>query len=548
MNIAMVVGGGGFQGLPVLRSLHAIGWRAIVADSVTESLNQFEADVFHPMPEAKYNEAFRAEMLMVSQRYGVKAIFPTTMYDLPVLAELRPELESRGVHVFASSPELVTLLSDKMQTMSVSRKAGLLVLPTVDPDCHDFSYPLVGKPRQGWGGLGIVKVATSKEWLESAQKKFAASYLWQRKLAQFVEWSVDFAIGYEGDCSPMVCRRRLRTSGGFAVLSDVAESPRVENLARRTASWLIEMGGCGLFNIQILEEPDGSLWLSDLNPRPGTSSTCTLSVGINLVEFLLTSKLVRNNSRHGIVIRTLSEHFLPKLARQINGVVFDLDETLICQKSWMQAKLEKMLIEFPEPVEPTQLICFRLEASRIIDEGPWHQLIDIALERSGLPSSLSEKLIYLWRTISPENIVIHQDALAFIRALQTRNIPIALLSDNPAASQYQKITLLPCDIHFKSIILTDTLSAPKPDPKGFLVAAESLSLSPKNLLMIGDSPWRDGVGALRAGYASALIIQRCGSMTNSLRSLFEQEYPDVADRISWIDSLFGADRILEFSA
>lgn len=547
MSIAMIAGGGGFQGLPVLRALHAMGWRVLVADSVAESLNRFEADFFAHVPEARHLDSFCKAIESLVQHYGIEAVFTTTMYDLPVLAKLRPQLEQVGVRVFASSPALVDLLSDKSRAMSAAHSAGLPVLKMVDPTTYDFSRPLIGKPIHGWGGTGMITAADKNTWLQATLNKPTDTYIWQRKIEDFCEWSVDFAVRSDGACSPMVSRRRIRTTGGFAVISQIDGSRAIEELALRTANWLAETGGCGLFNIQFLEEPDGTLWLNDINPRPGTSSVCALATGVNLVDFLLNDDSTPVCSRPGIVIRTLDERFLPYIEQEIKGVVFDLDETLICQKRWMQDKLEIVTTLAHELLEPAQLSSFRLEALRVIDEGPWPQLIDVALARSGAPTSLSAELIKLWRNAKPESVTLHQDTASFLQALQARNIPTALLSDNPAASQKQKIFRLPGHVKFDSIVLTDELSSPKPDTKGFIAVAESLSLPSENLLMVGDSPWRDALGAIRAGYAGALIIKRSGSMSNPLQMIFNNEFPEAASKIIWTDSLYGIDRIFRLS-
>lgn len=499
MKTAIITGGGGFQGLPVLRSLHAIGWSVVIADSVMESLNRFETDNFHKVAETQCFEVFRHELLHLVRQYSALAVFPTTMYDLLVLARLRPELELLGVQVFVSSVDLVILLSDKIKAMIAAEAAGLPVLPSEDPAQHDFSYPLLGKPAQGWGNIGLIQVLSLKQWCEIVQKRSTETYLWQRKLENFTEWSVDFAIKTNTDCSPMVCRRRVRTTGGFAVVSELDAFPAVECLAAQVAAWLKEEGGCGLFNIQFLEEPDGSIWLSDINPRPGTSSVCALVAGLNLVEFLLSDRLLPQRAKAGLVVRSLHERFLPKQTQSIRGVVFDLDETLICQKSWMRAKLELILPYCQNLFEAASLALFRAEVLRLIDEGPWHQLIDIALARASLPKTLAKLLIAKWREVHPETIILHQDARALVRKLLMQGIPVALLSDNPAASQRQKIARLPQDIHFGSVVFTEELSAPKPDVKGFVTVAENMSILPENLMMIGDSPWRDGLGASRAG-------------------------------------------------
>lgn len=543
---ALLVGGGGFQGLPVLRALHALGWRVVVADSVFDSLNRFEADAFHLMPEVRHASAFRTELTSLIERHAAKAVFPTTMYDLPALAALRPELEQRGVRVFASSATLVALLSDKREAMQAMAQAGLPVLPEIDPERHDFAFPLIGKPVRGWGGLGILKAASRPVWQDLDRRGVAQDILWQRELGEFCEWSVDFALRADGVCSPLVCRRRLRASGGFAILSEVVAPAPVEAFALQAAAWLAQAGGLGLFNIQFLQERGGAIWLSDVNPRPGTSSGAALSAGVNLVEFLLDQGVECHRPQAGIAVRSLRDRFLPRLECPVRAVVFDLDETLICQKSWMQSKLQIVLRGLEGLWAPTNLTRFQAEALRVIDEGPWPQLIDVALNRSGLPGTDAARLIGLWRQASPPAIKLHQDAWALARALQVRGIPLALLSDNPAASQRQKIALLPSDVQFRSVVLTDELAAPKPDVRGFLAAAEGLGLAPESLLMVGDSPWRDALGALHAGYAGALVIQRQASMSNPMRELFDSVHGEVArERVVWTDSLFGIEHVLE---
>ena len=89
----------------------------------------------------------------------------------------------------------------------------------------------------------------------------------------------------------------------------------------------------------------------------------------------------------------------------------------------------------------------------------------------------------LWRVAHPEEIVIHQDCLSLIESLQAQYVPIALLSDNPAASQWQKIARLPDHIAFSTIVLTDVFSAPKPDCRGFLKVAEDLNMPPESMIL-----------------------------------------------------------------
>ena len=107
-----------------------------------------------------------------------------------------------------------------------------------------------------------------------------------------------------------------------------------------------------------------------------------------------------------------------------------------------------------------------------------------------------------------------------IDVLREAGIRIAVVTDNPAASQRQKLARAPFLASVDTVVLTDELGAPKPDPDGYVAAAQRLGLAPREMIAIGDSPWRDGLGALAAGFAGAVIAPRRGGMGNATRGRF----------------------------
>lgn len=542
---ALIVGGGGLQGLPVLRAAKAAGWRAIVADSLSDNINRYEADKYFVAPPVADLPGFTTFLRDLISRENIQAIFPTTMYDLPVLAELRPALETLGVQVYASSPALVAILEDKKITAD---EAGgtLPMLPSVQPEQHDFSYPLIGKPRRGWGGRDILHLDDQRQFEHAATRYCLDDYLWQRRITAFREWSIDFAIRPDGSVSPLVERLRVRSSGGYAVISDIVRGVGPTNAAMETANWLASKGGIGLFNIQFLQDED-RFWLTDINPRPGTSSVSALAAGANLVYYLLSEARPQYSISEGILVRTLNETFIEKSICGAKGVIFDLDETIIDQKLWMLRKLA-MMIESTTHLLGNKVSSFRSAAVQIIDEGPWDRLIDVALARADVSGSVAPALISAWRFAWPESISVHSDAQGLAEDIVEQGIPFAIVSDNPAFSQQQKLRRLPAPWSSATAILTDELNAAKPDPAGFLLAAEKLEVPVDDLIFIGDSPWRDALGALRAGYRGAVVVQRDGAMHNTRRQLFEQYYPEFAQRVSWVKSLAGLGHLVKRAA
>jgi FMN phosphatase YigB (HAD superfamily) len=153
-------------------------------------------------------------------------------------------------------------------------------------------------------------------------------------------------------------------------------------------------------------------------------------------------------------------------------------------------------------------------------------------------------LIERWRAAHPRAATVYPDAAAMIRDLREAGVRVAVVTDNPAASQRQKLARLPFASSFDAVVLTDELGAPKPDPRGYLAAAGQLGLAPREMIAVGDSPWRDGLGALAAGYAGAVIAPRRGGMCNATAARFAGARAEAAARVQWVDDLRAVPRML----
>ena len=367
---------------------------------------------------------------------------------------------------------------------------------------------------------------------------------WQPKVAEFTEWSVDFAVDEKGRLSPLVARERLRTSGGFAVVSRVDAAAPVADVARRTALWLADKGACGVLNVQILVEPSGAQWVNDINLRPGTSSGAALAAGVNLAAFMLLQTAGATAPTSGVFVRTLRDQFVPfAFERRIAAVALDLDDCLIDQKAWMDAKLSLVLEQWHEFADPRLRAPFEAAARSVVDEGPWDRLLDVAVRNSGVDNALVPVLIERWRTAHPQAVAAYPDAVGLIDALRKAGIRIAVVTDNPAASQRQKLARAPFLSSVDTVVLTAELGAPKPAPDGYVAAAQHLGLAPCDMIAIGDSPWRDGLGALAAGFAGAVIAPRRGGMGNATRGRFLRP-PRGCAQIHWVEDLRAVPRML----
>ncbi|MBD8881294.1 HAD-IA family hydrolase [Rhodanobacter sp. 7MK24] len=542
MKTALVVSAGGFQGLGIVRALQRLDrTRVLVCDIHSEHLVRYVCGECFVAPPLADEQAFETFLLDLARHEHVDAIFPATAYELLTLARLRNPLVDLGVVVAVAGEELTTTLLDKLRTHHFLDNAGLPVPALLDPLAHDYAQPLFGRPREGWGGRGTVLLRSREEAL-AHQGDFAA-HVWSTWLSDFEEYSADFAIDPHGHTSPVVLRRRLRTSGGFAVISTSVHDPHIAAIAQRTAAAIAAAGGCGIYNIQVVAPPDGIAFVSDVNPRTGTSATHALAEGINLPGFFMgactTAAVPDLSARRAVkTVRVLEDVVVPLLHPAPRGIVFDLDDTLVKHKEWMLEKLQLIYADvFSAWVERS---AFLLCAGQLIDEGERAFLIDRLLALLALPESLRTTAMDAYRAAIVAETPLFSDVEATLSALKTAGLPLAILTDNPPATQRVKIRQAPALGCIDAVVCSREHGGEKPAAAAFLQAAHALGVDPAQLVMIGDNYFRDGVGAIRAGYMHALIIRRNGTLLSSNEALAATVPGAISRRIDVVDSLLSA--------
>lgn len=544
-NIA-IVSGGGFQGSALIKSLTPVqSFRIVLLDCYEENINRYFVDEFYRVPLLVQEDKFISELQTIVADENISVVFPSTEYELPVLSRHRIELESTGMKLAVCGPEILGDLSDKKLFYARLRQLGLPTLESYNGEDNSSAiFPLIGKPRKGWGARDIIIAKDQNEFLK-LEKNSPETHVWQKFLAEFEEYSFDFGIGFDGSISPIVSRKRVKTLSGFAVVSDSENIPEIELHVRSLAAWLAQNNGVGLFNVQALCEPDGKFYFSDMNPRIGTSAVHGLGEGINLPKFVVESASQNTadrkpgnatNRKRVRMVRQLQEHYLPILdTAKIKGVVFDLDDTLIDHKRWIVAKLNGLWNELR--LELPEFSRFMKTALRLVEEGPRDTLLDRLMIELDLRPDLRMTMIETYRHFQPSDIAVYSDAIRCIEQLREQSLALGLLTENPVVSQQQKLDVFPYTADFDQIIFCRDVGVEKPNPKPFELMAERLDLAPDQLIMVGDNLYRDVLGALSADYNCAVWLDRKASFFNFDQTLFSESYPEFSDSYYRVSTL-----------
>ena len=544
----LVVSGGGFQGLAVLKGLRRLeSVRIVLADCYKQIVGQQFAHRSYVVPRIERTDEFRRALFEICRRERIDLAIPSTDYELPFLAREREEFDGRGVKVAISGERFLDVMRHKGRLYGCLAEHGIAVLPTFDRPTNDGPFPLIGKPVRGWGGRGLIVVNSPEELSGHDLDALEDKYVWQPYLTECQEFSLDFAIGFAQELSPISIRRRIRTAGGFAVIAQSADDAVLRQIGERTAGMIAVSGGCGLFNVQLLRQ-HGRCFVSDVNPRVGVSSVFALGEGLNLPGFLCeclrapqaTAPVSASAPRRSpppprarmTMIRRLEESFVEEIdLSRTEAIVFDLDDTLLNHKAWMAGKLDavqqSLAAELPERAEFLERAIWRIEEGRRAD------LFDVLAADFGFSDALKARLIAAYRAATPSDDrlfcgpLLFCDVLPTLRELRARGLKTAVLTDNPVESQRQKIASTGLADRCDAIVYCRELGLEKPAAIAFEEVARRLSVAPEQLVMVGDHLYRDVQGALAAGCLHAFLVQRPGACLNIDVDLFRRLHPDM---------------------
>lgn len=524
----LVVSGGSFQGLSVIKGLrYSDSVRIIVADSSVENIGKYFSDKFYVVPEVERKELFLHSLLDICRKEDIRIVIPSTNIELLTLAESSYLFTERDIYVAVSNLNFLHLVMNKHTLYQFLMEEGFPTLPVLDIESKSLRFPILGKPLYGWGSKGTLKLNSRSEMNEYNLSDLKKHYVWQPYLKDFKEFSIDCAITFDGAPSDFVIRQRLKTIGGFAVITESDHDSKMRKTAQDFFALISSQGARGIFNIQILKN-NSDYFFSDVNPRIGTSAVFSYELGINF-PLLLCSCInpdlspvqypTHSKSKELKMIRYLDELYIEKKdTEKIRAIVFDLDDTLINQKIWIYEKLEILWSEF-ESVLPGKRE-FALRGILLIEEGKRSQLFDALSEEYGFPSNLKQQLIKAYRQIIPQHCPLFPDVMMTLKELKKLDFKLALLTDNPPESQKQKVATCNFEGIFDAIVYSKELEQEKPNKAAFLEVAKLLSLPVHSLAMIGDNLYKDIAGSLDSGYRLAFWLNRRGTFFNFDEKLF----------------------------
>jgi len=215
-------------------------------------------------------------------RHDVRLVVPLTDLDQEIVSASRAALEP--ALVLAPPPEVCRTMGDKYLAHVFFEEHGIpsprTWLPGEVP--ADARYPLLVKVREGFGSRHIYRAETSAQ-LDFHLGSTPVDSMVQ-ELCHGEEFSTDVFCDVDGRCLNAIPRSMIQSKGGESIKGRSLQDRQLIEHAAHVAE---TVGIVGPANVQCFREPDGSLPVTDVNPRFGGAFPLPLAAGSRYPELAL---------------------------------------------------------------------------------------------------------------------------------------------------------------------------------------------------------------------------------------------------------------------
>jgi carbamoyl-phosphate synthase large subunit len=262
--------------------------------------------------------------------HDVDLVVPLTDLDQHVLARARDEL---GAPVLLAPAEVAEQMGDKYVAHETFERLGIPSpaswLPEGLPD--DPGFPVAVKAREGFGSRHIYRANDREELDFHLARTPVPSFVQAWCLGE--EFSIDVFSDFEGRCLNAIPRTMIESKGGESIKGMTIKDWELIEHGRRVAEALPIWGPA---NIQCFREQDGSLLVTDVNPRFGGAFPLPLAAGSRYPELALAL--------------ASGETPEPRLGDFREGVVMTRFFSHLCLVAGPDGVLEPFAEDVPEPV------------------------------------------------------------------------------------------------------------------------------------------------------------------------------------------------------
>lgn len=190
----------------------------------------------------------------------------------------------------------------------------------------------------------------------------------------------------------------------------------------------------------------------------------------------------------------------------IKAVVFDLDDTLISEREYIDSGFRHIsnMVSSRYCLDKEKVYILMSSKFEEDSENVFNRTLD-SLEVS-YDKDYIRKLITLYREHLPK-IKLYDDSKYILDYLYSNKIKLGMITDGYKIAQRNKIEVLNIESFFDYIVVTDELGREywKPHPKPYEIIKEKLNVDYASIIYIGDNENKDFITANKLGIITVLV-------------------------------------------
>lgn len=237
------------------------------------------------------------EIISVCKQESVSLIVPTIDTDLLLLSQEKQRIESEaGAKVLISSPEVVSICRDKINTQKFLENNGFMIpkmYTEEELDSQDLPFPLFIKPKSGSSSINAFKVNNFEELIifrRLIKEPIVQDFM------EGEEFTVDVFLDFNGELITIVPRLRVATRSGEISKGKIIKDREIIDDIKRLVKVLKPIGH---ITVQLMKTEKGIEYI-EINPRFGGGAPMSIQGGAdsceNLYRLLMGEKLEYNEN------------------------------------------------------------------------------------------------------------------------------------------------------------------------------------------------------------------------------------------------------------
>ena len=221
----------------------------------------------------------------------------------------------------------------------------------------------------------------------------------------------------------------------------------------------------------------------------------------------------------------------------IKAVIFDLDNTLL---DFMRMKIAAINSALNGMIEAGLMIerdKARRDIFAIYESKGWEyqEVLDdfIKDEIGRLDYKILAGGIVAYRKAKEASLILYPNVNSTLITLTKMGLKLGVVSDAPSREAWIRICSVNLHHIFDSVVTFGDTGEYKPSPKPFNKISSLLEIEPSNMLMIGDWPERDVIGAKKLDMKTAFA--RYGDVFGTVHSGADYDINDIQEIIPIIE-------------